>query len=264
MSDKIFQKELPLEGTARLVAAVSREEFGAEVIAFVKTGAKLNNFGSFYSPDLKRLETKLSLWSGKISDYWFRQTGKMIESHPEVQQHILSTIREAPEGGTTISRWHPTGDDPRVAMFEQFRLIERVAVSSRFGRNGYQSFFLRSKADGWISDAEMEALEQVLPVAHELIALRHRIVGSELFHYQSVLDTSTLRDRNLGGFATLSRRESEVCDCLIQGLTVLGTASKLGIAESSVRTLRRRAYRKLSISSATELMAFMLHAKEAR
>ena len=53
----------------------------------------------------------------------------------------------------------------------------------------------------------------------------------------------------------LSAREREVCALTLAGHTRQGIALALGIAESSVATLRERAYRKLQIHGAAELFA---------
>jgi DNA-binding NarL/FixJ family response regulator len=97
----------------------------------------------------------------------------------------------------------------------------------------------------------------VLPLAHELINLRHRIVGSEAYSLLPTASVSGLRARGIASFLKLTPRETDVCDCLVKGLTVKGTALHLNLAETSVRTLRQRAYRKLNIVSAYELLAML-------
>ena len=62
----------------------------------------------------------------------------------------------------------------------------------------------------------------------------------------------------------LSPREREVCALTLAGHTREGIGLALGIAASSVATLRERAYRKLQIHSAGELFALCLqHAQPA-
>jgi DNA-binding CsgD family transcriptional regulator len=62
----------------------------------------------------------------------------------------------------------------------------------------------------------------------------------------------------------LSPREREVCALTLAGHTREGAGLALGIADSSVATLRERAYRKLQIHSAGELFALCLqHARPA-
>lgn len=64
--------------------------------------------------------------------------------------------------------------------------------------------------------------------------------------------------------ARLSAREREVCALTLAGHTRQGIGLALGIAESSVATLRERAYRKLQIHGAGELFALCLpHASHA-
>lgn len=58
--------------------------------------------------------------------------------------------------------------------------------------------------------------------------------------------------------ARLSAREREVCALTLAGHTREGIGLALGIAASSVATLRRRAYRKLQIHGAGELFALCL------
>ncbi|MEY8838417.1 helix-turn-helix transcriptional regulator, partial [Cribrihabitans sp. XS_ASV171] len=119
-------------------------------------------------------------------------------------------------------------------------------------------FYLRGAASGWIAPEEFARLRGVLPLAHELIGLRHRIVGSEAFHYTARSSASGLRERGAGLFADLSAREAEVCDHVVRGVGVSGTALAMGISENTVRTLRRRAYRKLAIHSAAQLVALAM------
>lgn len=65
--------------------------------------------------------------------------------------------------------------------------------------------------------------------------------------------------------AALSAREREVCGLTLAGHTREGIGLALGIAPSSVATLRERAYRKLGIHGAGELFALCLqHAQGGR
>jgi DNA-binding CsgD family transcriptional regulator len=55
--------------------------------------------------------------------------------------------------------------------------------------------------------------------------------------------------------ARLTERERQVCAHALSGVTVAGIASMLGVKESTVATLRRRAYTKLGISNLNSLFA---------
>jgi len=259
MDDRFQNVTTQLDAQAELMSKVADAEFGNAVLNFLSRTAKIENFGAFYFANLSRPKPVLSVSAGRMSRYIFQRDADQILGDLAMQEGFATQIRQAPRGGVLIERWHPTDDDPRQALYERSRVLERVAVSSRLGRGGFRSFFLRSKSDGWMNDAEYAALCQILPFVHELIGLRHRIVGAENFHFSAQRNVSSLRERNAPGFVLLSRREAECCDCLIAGKTVAGTALDLGVAETTVRTLRRRAYRKLEVSSAAQVMALLIN-----
>ena len=85
-------------------------------------------------------------------------------------------------------------------------------------------------------------------------------MGSEAFHFAPRASATALRERNVAGFASLSMREAQVCDLIVKGISVAGSALELGVSENTIRTLRRRAYRKLGLTSATQVVALVLGA----
>lgn len=252
MSDNLHTMPLPRDRLAALVAAVPTEGFGAALLAHIRTAAEIANFGAFLVPDLRNPQPVLSVWSGRMSDYWFNLNARRITSHDALRRDFVDRILRAPPGGSVIDRWHPPADDPRAPIYARDGVIERVSVASRTGRGGIVSFYLRGAQSGWLTDTDLDRLRTVLPLAHELIGLRHRLVGT------ASATATGLRDRAVEPFVTLSPREAEVCDHAVRGISVAGTALELGISENSVRTLRKRAWRKLGIGSATALAALVL------
>ncbi len=259
VNSKIRHDNELLTGRARLVAALSGDGFGASVLAYVSEIAIVRNFCVFYFPDLTSPKAFHSVWSGEVGDYWLRRHGALIANQPELTNPVLENVRGAPIGGITIERGRPHVEDPVRQLYDQFGILERVSLASRGDRFGYQSFFLRSKTDGWFTDEEFESLREVLPMVHEMIGLRHRIVGSDNFQFNAGPSVSGLRERRVMRFSKLSVREAEVCDRLVNGMTIVGAALDLGIAETTARTLRQRAYRKLDVHSISQLMALIVH-----
>lgn len=257
--NRIHQDDRSLSGQAALVAAVSGHGFGSAVLEYVSKFATVRNFCVFYFPDLACQRAFHSVWSGQIGDYWLRRHGVIIVNEPDLIKPILVSVRAAPTSGVSIERGRPLDGDPVKQLYDQFGVLERVTVASRGSQFGYQSFFLRDEADGWFTDEEFDKLCENLPMVHELVGLRHLIVGSENFQFTAGSSTSSLRERQVMRFSKLSRREAEVCDCIANGNTIAGTALKLGIALATVRALRQQAYRKLDVTSATQLMALILH-----
>ncbi|MGI3186485.1 helix-turn-helix transcriptional regulator [Nioella aestuarii] len=252
MSDISNPSPLPRDPVAALVASVPLDGFGAALLAYIRTAAEIANFGAFFVPDLNRPQPVLSVWSGQMSDYWFNVNARRITSHDALRRDFVDRILRAPPGGLVIDRWHPPADDPRAPIYARDKVIERVSVASRAGRGGVVSFYLRGDHAGWLTEDELTRLREVLPLAHELIGLRHRLVGA------SGSTASGLRDRAVDPFTMLSPREAEVCDHAARGVSVAGTALTLGVSENSIRTLRKRAWRKLGVGSATQLTALVL------
>jgi DNA-binding CsgD family transcriptional regulator len=252
MDDIARTSPLPCDPVAALVATVPTDGFGAALLAHIRSQAEIANFGAFLVPDLRNPQPVLSVWSGQMSDYWFNVNARRITSHDALRRDFVDRIRRAPPGGLVIDRWRPPADDPRAPIYARDRVIERVSVASRTGRGGFVSFFLRGDQSGWLTEDELERLRKVLPLAHELIGLRHRLVGA------AGATATGLRDRAVDPFTALSPREAEVCDHAVRGLSVAGTALALGVSENSVRTLRKRAWRKLGVGSATQLASLVL------
>ncbi len=72
MADGIQTSVLTLDGVASLAAAVPKPDFGKAVLDHISSHAAISNFGAFYIADLAHPKPTLSVWSGKVSDYWFR------------------------------------------------------------------------------------------------------------------------------------------------------------------------------------------------
>ncbi|CUH89905.1 ATP-dependent transcriptional regulator [Phaeobacter sp. CECT 5382] len=253
MSDIFPPRPLPRDDVAELAAAVVRPDFATQLLAYIRSAADIANFGTFYVADMSRPAPVLSIWAGEMSSYWFNRNASVILANDLLMQSILERIRAAQGGGLFIERWRPAPDDPISPIYARDQVIERVTVSSYSERVGFQSFFLRGKASGWLSDQDMQRLQQVLPLAHELIGLRHRIVGATSFNRTTGGQASALREQDAGPFGDLTPREAEVCDLAVRGMSVAGTALQLGVAENTIRTLRRRAYGKLGVHSAPQI-----------
>lgn len=258
MDDADFASNVAFSGTAALAAAVGSSDFSKAVLDFVGKAARFRNFGAFFFPNLRNSAPVLSVWSGSISDYWFRRNAQIILEDADHVNALRSLIRRAPDNGARIHFFLPRPGQRRFDMYARAKLHGRVSISSRTDRAGLHSFFLRSQADGAFSEAEKSRLQEVLPIAHTMIALRHRIVGSEAIQFVSGSNASSLRNRGVSSFVQLSPKEAETCDLIAQGQSAAESALALGVSVNSVRTLRQRAYRKLGVHSSREVAALVL------
>ncbi|MGS2722217.1 helix-turn-helix transcriptional regulator [Porticoccus sp. GXU_MW_L64] len=76
-----------------------------------------------------------------------------------------------------------------------------------------------------------------------------KIIAEVLLLHYTHRDSQNLKTP----LGSLSARERDVCEGILQGLTTEAIACKLDIAASSVTTYRRRSYQKLGINSKTAL-----------
>lgn len=258
MDDADEIETVGFSGVSALAATATTEHFSQAVLDFVGRAAKVRNFGAFFFPDIRRDSPVLSIWSGSISDYWFRRNAQKLLTDPAHVTDLRRTIGKAPKDGVRLTYFSPAQGDRRYALYARAKLHGRVSVSSHSGHTGLHCFFLRSASDGAFSDAERARLREALPVAHTLIALRHRIIGTEAVRYLPSRTATSLRARGVKGFSGLSPREAEACDLIALGLSARSSAARMGVSENSVRTLRQRAYRKLGVASSSEVAAIIL------
>ncbi len=252
-----------LTGLDRLIAIAPKEEFGGAALQFLSSISRIENFGAYHIADLARPYPALSFWSGRISDYWFRRDAELILGSKDIQSQIITQIQKAPCDGVYIDRWHPKVGSRRDAIYKRNGVLERVAVSSRDGHSGLRSFYLRSATDGWFNEDEYAALCKILPIVHGLIGLRHQIVGTARHGLGDGANATRLRENNVRGFVSLTPREAEVCDLLLDGKSIVASALQLDVTEATIRTLRQRAFRKLQVGSARELMALFIQTPHA-
>lgn len=260
MSDIFPPRPLARDGIAALAASVLRPDFAEQTLAYIRRAADIANFGTFYVADMGKPAPVLTIWAGEMSGYWFNRNASTILANDLLMESILERIRAAEGGDLMIERWRPAPEDPISAIYARDRVIERVTVSSFQDRIGFQSFFLRGEDAGWFTDKEIQHLSEVLPLVHELIGLRHRIVGGTALTDQVSGRASLLRIQDAGAFGRLTPREAEICDLALVGRSVAATALDLGISENTVRTLRRRAYGKLGVTSAAQIASLILNA----
>lgn len=240
-----------------VVATAGSAEFGKTLLAFVTKRARLRNFGTYYVANWRRPRPILSVWYGKIDDYWFRLNSDDVVTSTVFRQEIAARVKRAPSAGVAVDVWAPSNDDFRYEMFRRAKICERLGITSRHGKSGFLTFFLRSQPDGRLTCDELEKLYEVLPFVQHTVRLHHKLAGAVFTRAMSKGVASHYRAGGIKGFSDLSRRETDTCDCISRGLTVTETAIELDVAENTVHVYRQRAFRKLGISSAREAMVLM-------
>jgi DNA-binding CsgD family transcriptional regulator len=186
-----------------------------------------------------------------------------------VRCHSLDpSIRAASERNAGPTLIKVTIDDLEDRQHRHcFRLTqvqERLSFFSWTGTDLYQLSVFRGPRMSSFSALEMNSfatLAQLLLVT----AQKHEVLAAETSRRSRHLDIKGIERLLKMRSPALSTRECEVCARAVAGKTIEGTSLDLSIARTSVITYRQRAYQKLGISRANELVALLndLHADRA-
>ncbi|MDC9837821.1 helix-turn-helix transcriptional regulator [Rhizobium binxianense] len=107
-------------------------------------------------------------------------------------------------------------------------------------------------------NSELEKLAKVLPVIAGSFSKHWETVGSQLASDHASLEIDQGAAFESFGENTLSAREREVMAMILRGHSSESIASHLEISITTVKTHRKRAYQKLSISTQAELLSLFL------
>ncbi len=156
--------------------------------------------------------------------------------------------RQAIAGGGSFGRCVRVSDikayDYRAICFERPRFVDKLSFGWRGDGQTLMLSFYRRRSEDPLAAARLSGLAGIT-----LSALaRHALPATE---------TSLLMriDARLAiAYPALTARERQVCAASLAGWTAARTAVALGIGKGSVLTYRRRAYARLGISSAQQLL----------
>ncbi len=144
-------------------------------------------------------------------------------------------------------------------LWDRFSLVDRLSALALLGGHWTALNLYRDADRGLFGARELRRFATLAPL---LLSLLHR----HLAGLQPMAAASAPAHVPIEALAALlqqlptrlSPREREVCALTLAGHTREGIGLALGIATSSVATLRERAYRKLQIHGAGELFALCL------
>lgn len=134
----------------------------------------------------------------------------------------------------------------RKRFFSVPDLMQKFAILARDEQGGEVFYinFYRSGHEGGFSQDEIERLGQGAALLSALLIRHFREEGRA--HSERRLLS-----------ASLSEREAQICEMVLQGHTAKTIGRRLGLSEHSVVTYRKRAYRKLGISRKSELVELL-------
>lgn len=245
---------------------VADDQFRSNVYDLLSEAAEIAHY-SVIIYDLQRLdEPTLAMVFGDISEYWARiatrRTGKYARKCDVFYDKTLLQLAKGilQPGGLFRFQPDPLTQPDHARIFEESSILEKIYdLRIRRGKI-YQLNMYRAIGLGPFSDTELCNVETVIPLIMNLLMVHFQICGTDEWqkHNKRRLITS-LRDKGVPSFESLTKQETRVCDLIIYGLTTDGIAAQMNIGVSSVKTYRNRAYRKLAIASKSEMFAMIIH-----
>lgn len=182
-----------------------------------------------------------------LYESYYRRLDPVCEAYsaaPHVGDIVMQRVRPADVGSA----------DFRRRFFDEAGIVERVSIIQRGQGQWYAMNLARHRSDGCFGDIELDHIFGLASLALPMMALdRNRRDATPSLHI------SELEKRFERMFPHLPLRERQVCARAAMGMSVEATALDLAIGKASVLTYRRRAYRRLAISSSFELGALILH-----
>ena len=137
----------------------------------------------------------------------------------------------------------------RRRFFDEPGIVERISVVERSKTGWYGMNVSRHASQGLFSKSELDAIAGLARLALPMLPLTRAKAVAE-----NTLTPLLLEDRFALRCPSLTQRERQVCACAAYGMSIEATALELGIAKTSVLTLRQRAYRRLGAASSRELL----------
>lgn len=147
----------------------------------------------------------------------------------------------------------------RSAIYEQHRIRERLSVAKTCDNGSILSMNLYRHADQpAFHDRDLTIFSALAPSLFTLVE-RQIAVTEQLARTLATEERYSNHSHALLGRAPdLTRRELDVCQRLLQGMTHDGIACDLGISAATVKTYRNRAYDRLRIHHNNALFALVL------
>lgn len=243
-----------------LVGSLGEGRFASCALAFVNSRVQADHlsllrFDSALVPHLSgaasRGSGKTALRAGRIYEramlYRFDPSSQRVRSGAADGDVVLfrlaaSEIRDAAY---------------RSSIYRRFDLIERVSMIRRVMGRWILMNVYRDRASGAFDAADMTKLTDMAPLL-AACAGKHLAMGESLPAEGSRASAASFEPLLKSLDVPLTERERQVCALALAGVTVSGIASSLGVRESTVATLRRRAYARLGISNLNSLFAMCL------
>lgn len=263
MNSELWQK------ITQVTAVVSQDDFSDKLYDLLLSVSDITHYGVFVFDAQRVVDPELVFYGGDISDYWMKVYA-LNDRHATLNKNIIFdknlenvSVRQTAKNG--FYRYSPDMKTKSEIqkIYKDSGTCEKFYLLHRLEEKLFQFNVYRSQKKGMFPEKETERLREVLPFLNDLVKLRVQICGAGEYQRRSRKgEITNLRKRDVPFFKALSKREAQICDLIVFGLTAEGIATELGISLSTVKTFRNRAYKKLEITSKSELFVMILNSKK--
>lgn len=244
-----------LGALAEAVAALGTAHFAAQLLAALNRGLVVDHLSLMRFEDRQRAPVlEFAVWRGgrQVAEVQRAYLGGLYRADPNL-------VRGA--AGVIVRRLRRDDiADPayRDTCYRRSHLLERLSVVAPDCGGLVALNLYRRDESGGFADAEVAAVESLSPMLAAL-ALKHAGMVGTLLRSRSRADRLTALDARLAALDPhLTRRERDVLARILAGLTTEGIALDLKISANTVLTYRKRAYRRLDVTSQSQLFSLCM------
>jgi DNA-binding CsgD family transcriptional regulator len=250
---------------AAIVGRIGEPSFADELISSLARVLRVGHLSAFafrpdYAPQLVGTGSVVS--PGIAHDTAFVYLDRHYLADPTRSLREASRTLNSPALFVQRQRSHDVLDDGyRASCYDRPGIIDRVSVVQArcAGSDTWIAVNIyRDRSQGFFSDGDIDLLSTVAPIVTS--ATERHLQMTELqaqlaTHMAASPDArrDAARARFAASFPQLSRRERDVCEGILAGMTAKQIARQLDIAPTSVITHRKNAYLKLGIHDLKQL-----------
>jgi DNA-binding CsgD family transcriptional regulator len=245
-----------------LTGLVDKMGFQEQVLKVLAHAGNIGDFVVYTFTEFNAPNPKFSIGAGDLSDHTINRNVSDLDGEPAYIDFMKYLVDLQKNKIGEVIRFRPDQsiDGEILKIYNRSKYVEKLYTIHFIDDLAYYINYFRPIKYGEFSNLEIERLNRLIPILDNLIILRHKVVGIDDHQMQIRRGIiKSLNARKILPFDKLSKREVEVCDCIVKGLSMEGITLELGISNSSVKTMRQRAYKKMSITSKSELFAILLN-----
>ncbi|MGZ3408997.1 MAG: helix-turn-helix transcriptional regulator [Xanthobacteraceae bacterium] len=240
----------------RLIETVGTPKFESEIFGAARHAINCEHISAVVAPEGIGPRILISAANGPMSiprqvaekyarEYWNLDPANQAAQFCEKTTSLV--LRIEPEEDIK-------DDHYRYECYTIYRLVDRLSIMQRNGRDIYRMNFYAGGRYGRFADSDIHQMMNSADILMSLL-MRHAAAGIDDSEERTA---EMFRNRLRLVSPKMPQREAEVCTAIMLGMTSEAIAIKLGISVNTVLTYRKRAYGRLNISCQNELMRLIL------